>query len=92
MLIIITGLFYFKIDNFEPFTLQEKGGIFGTVKGASLIVNAYLGYDMITTLAQETIDPHVAVPRAIMATLTICTIIYMSIAISLTGTARLYLL
>ncbi len=91
VLIITTGFFYFNIDNFDPFFIEKGNGVLGTVKGSALIVKAYLGYDMITTLAQETIDPHIAIPRAILATLATCTIIYMLVAISLTGTAKLYL-
>jgi APA family basic amino acid/polyamine antiporter len=51
------ALTYMNVDNYIPFVLEEKGGWSGTIQGASVIYFAYLGFDFITCLAEETRNP-----------------------------------
>lgn len=63
--IIIAAFTYFDANNFEPFFLEEKGGILGTALGGALVFFAYLGFDFITTLAQEAKHPRRDMPLSI---------------------------
>ena len=88
--IAIMGFTYFDKDNFEPFILEEKGGWSGTIKGATIIFFAYLGFDFITTLAEEAKQPRRDLPRSILLTIVICAMLYTTIALSLSGMARIH--
>jgi|LauGreDrversion4_2_1035121.scaffolds.fasta_scaffold266213_1 APA family basic amino acid/polyamine antiporter len=57
LLISFMALTYMNVDNYIPFVLEEKGGWSGTIQGASVIYFAYLGFDFITCLAEETRNP-----------------------------------
>jgi amino acid transporter len=89
-LIAIMALTYFKAENFEPFLLEDKG-ISGTIEGATIVYFAYLGFDIITCLAEESKNPKKDMPKAIEWTMFICCVVYSLIAFSLTGMARLNL-
>ncbi|CDW73914.1 amino acid transporter [Stylonychia lemnae] len=89
VLIVIVGLTYFDINNFEPFIIEESGGILGTIQGGALTFLAYLGFDFITTLSQEAKNPKKDLPRSILLTVGICTFIYCIMSFSLAGVARL---
>ena len=88
-LIIAVGFNYFNPNNFDPFFLEEEGGIMGTIKGGALIFMAYLGFDFITTLSQEAKNPKTDLPKAIILCILICTSIYCFMSIVLTGITRL---
>lgn len=61
--------------------LMSGNGIHGILSGASVIFFAYIGFDEVITLAEETRDPHRTVPRALMLALTISTVLYVLVAI-----------
>ena len=79
---IIFGAFYVKPENWVPFFPAQPEGIF---MGAFLIFFAYIGFDAISTTAEETKNPQKDLPIAILGTLVICTILYVSVALVLTG-------
>ena len=79
---IIVGAFYVKPENWTPFFPADPSGI---VMGAFLIFFAYIGFDAISTTAEETENPQRDLPVAILGTLVICTILYVCVALVLTG-------
>lgn len=79
---IIVGSFYVKPENLTPFFPADPSGI---IMGAFLIFFAYIGFDAISTTAEETENPQRDLPIAILGTLVICTILYVSVALVLTG-------
>ena len=79
---IIVGAFYVKPENWTPFFPTDPTGI---IMGAFLIFFAYIGFDAISTTAEETENPQRDLPVAILGTLIICTILYVSVALVLTG-------
>ena len=79
---IIVGAFYVKPENWTPFFPSDPSGI---VMGAFLIFFAYIGFDAISTTAEETENPQRDLPVAILGTLIICTILYVCVALVLTG-------
>ena len=83
---IIVGSFYVKPENWVPFAPNGFEGVF---MGAFLIFFAYIGFDAISTTAEETENPQRDLPIAILGTLVICTILYVCVALVLTGTVPL---
>jgi len=83
---IIVGAKYVKPENWTPFM---PGGFEGVFMGAFLIFFAYIGFDAISTTAEETENPQRDLPIAILGTLVICTILYVCVALVLTGTVPL---
>lgn len=83
---IIVGSFYVKPENWTPFAPNGFEGIF---MGAFIIFFAYIGFDAISTTAEETENPQRDLPIAILGTLIICTILYVLVALVLTGTVPL---
>src|SRR5216117_949049 len=79
---IVVGAFYVKPANWHPFF---PGGFHGVWTGASLIFFAYIGFDAISTAAEECVDPGRDMPRGIIGSLVICTILYIAAALVLTG-------
>ena len=79
---IVVGSFYVKPDNWMPFA---PNGIEGIFSGAFIIFFAYIGFDAVSTAAEETKNPQRDLPIAIMGTLLICTILYVCAALVLTG-------
>ncbi len=79
---IIAGAFYVKPENWVPFAPNGFEGIF---MGAFLIFFAYIGFDAISTTAEETKNPQRDLPIGILGTLIICTILYVITALVLTG-------
>lgn len=74
--------FHFNIHNWHPFL---PFGVHGVIKGAAIIFFAYIGFDAVSTAAEEAIDPQRNMPIGIIASLTICTFIYMIVAGLLTA-------
>ena len=81
---IIIGSHYVKPENWTPF-LPVAHPIQGVLMGTFLIFFAYIGFDAISTTAEETEKPQRDLPIAILGTLIICTILYVSVALVLTG-------
>lgn len=81
-LFIGIGIFYFNPDNLHPFL---PFGPHGIVNGAGLIFFAFIGFDSVASAAEETVDPQRNLPIGILASLFICTIIYIIVAAVLVG-------
>ena len=76
------GAVYVKPANWHPFF---PGGVHGVWTGASLIFFAYIGFDAISTVAEECKNPARDLPRGILGSLVICTFLYVAAALTLTG-------
>jgi basic amino acid/polyamine antiporter, APA family len=83
--VIITGSFYVNPGNWNPFAPQ---GLAGILKGVSAVFFAYIGFDAISTTAEECKNPKRDLPKAIIYSLVICTILYVLIALVLTGMVK----
>jgi basic amino acid/polyamine antiporter, APA family len=81
-LVIVAGSFYVHPDNWSPFAPQ---GVAGVLKGVSAVFFAFIGFDAISTTAEECRNPSRDLPRAIFLSLGICTVLYVLIALVLTG-------
>lgn len=84
-LFIIIGAFFFHPENWKPFL---PFGVQGIVNGAGLIFFAYIGFDAVSTAADEAVHPQRDIPIGIIASLVVCTIIYIIFAATLTGMAH----
>ncbi len=81
-LIIVLGAYYVHPENWSPFT---PNGFSGVLKGVSAVFFAYIGFDAISTTAEECKDPQKDLPRGMIYSLIICTILYVLLALVLTG-------
>ena len=81
-LVIVLGAFYVDPGNWSPFTPTGIGGI---LKGVSAVFFAYIGFDAISTTAEECKDPQRDLPKGMIYSLIICTILYVLLALVLTG-------
>ncbi len=81
-LVIVLGAYYVHPQNWTPFT---PNGFSGILKGVSAVFFAYIGFDAISTTAEECKDPQKDLPRGMIYSLIICTILYVLLALVLTG-------
>jgi basic amino acid/polyamine antiporter, APA family len=79
---IAVGAFYIAPAHWTPFA---PNGLRGILSGASLIFFAYIGFDAVSTTAEEAHNPQRDIPRAMIATLGICTVLYAAVTLVLTG-------
>jgi basic amino acid/polyamine antiporter, APA family len=82
LMVILLGAFYIHPTNWSPFA---PNGFSGVMKGVSAVFFAYIGFDALSTTAEECKDPHRDLPRAMIYSLVICTVLYVSLALVLTG-------
>ena len=82
LLVIAVGVFYVDTNNWNPFAPNGVGGV---LKGVSAVFFAYIGFDAISTTAEECKNPQRDLPRGMMWAIIICTILYIVIALVLTG-------
>jgi APA family basic amino acid/polyamine antiporter len=91
-LFIIFGLGYINRENWEPFVPAATGpghfGWDGILRGAGVIFFAYIGFDAVSTAAQETKNPQRDMPIGILGSLAICTVLYIAVALVLTGIVK----
>ena len=80
--VIVFGAYYVNTDNWQPFT---PTGFSGIMKGVSAVFFAYIGFDAISTTAEECKNPQTDLPRGMIYSLIICTVIYVALALVLTG-------
>jgi basic amino acid/polyamine antiporter, APA family len=83
-LFIAIGVTAFTSDNFSPFFVEDEG-IDGTVTAATLIFFAYIGFDAVSTSGEEVKEPARDLPRAIIGSLAIATLLYILVAVVATG-------
>jgi len=81
-LVIAVGVFYIRPANWSPFAPMGWSGV---MKGAAVIFFAYIGFDAVSTAAEEVIDPKRDLPIGILASLFVCTALYILVAAVLTG-------
>ena len=79
---VAVGAFYVKPENWTPFA---PNGFAGVSSAAAIIFFAYIGFDAVSTAAEETKNPQRDMPIGMIASLVICTIIYIVVALVLTG-------
>ncbi len=82
LLVISVGAFYIKPENWTPFA---PNGVKGVLSGVAAVFFAFIGFDSISTTAEECKDPQRDMPKAMIYTLMICTVLYVLITLVLTG-------
>ncbi|MFM8995242.1 MAG: amino acid permease, partial [Bacteroidota bacterium] len=82
VLVIAVGVAYIDTKNYEPFMPE---GFQGVMKGVSALFFTYIGFDAVSTLAEESKNPQRDLPRGMFYSLLICTILYIFITLVLTG-------
>lgn len=82
LLVIILGAFFVKTVNWHPFLPHGLGGVMG---GVAAVFFAYIGFDALSTTAEECKDPYKTLPRGMIYSLIICTVLYVALALVITG-------
>ena len=82
LLVIILGGFYVNTANWSPFLPNGFGGM---MTGVAAVFFAYIGFDALSTTAEECKDPYKTLPRGMIYSLLICTVLYVVLALVLTG-------
>jgi basic amino acid/polyamine antiporter, APA family len=82
---LVLGAMYIRPENWVPFA---PNGIKGISSAAAIIFFAYIGFDAVSTAAEETRNPQRDMPIGIIASLVICTVLYIAVAVVLTGMAK----
>ncbi len=89
LLFIGFGISHINTVNWTPFipapTSDGHFGWWGIVTGAAVVFFAYIGFDAVSTTSQEALNPKRDVPRGILFSLLICTILYIAVSLVLTG-------
>ena len=90
LLFIVFGISYVDFGNWEPYIPQNTGtfgefGWSGIFRGAGVVFFAYLGFDALSTAAQEARNPQRDMPRGILISLAICAVLYVCVTAVLTG-------
>ncbi|GAB6966084.1 amino acid permease [Komagataeibacter kakiaceti JCM 25156] len=88
--VIGCGLPYIRVENYTPFIPPNTGtfgqyGVSGILRAAGTVFFAYLGFDAVSTVAQETRNPGRDMPIGLMGSLAICTAVYIAFSFVLTG-------
>jgi basic amino acid/polyamine antiporter, APA family len=90
LLFIAFGAAYVNAENWTPFIPEPTGergefGMSGILMGAGVVFFAYIGFDAVSVAAQEAKNPQKDMPTGILASLLICTVLYIVVALVLTG-------
>ena len=89
LLFIGFGAAYVNAENWTPFVPANEGdGVYGwsgIVRGAAVVFFAYIGFDAVSTAAQEAKNPQRDMPIGILASLALCTLLYIIVSLVLTG-------
>jgi APA family basic amino acid/polyamine antiporter len=90
LMFIIIGALYVNRGNWHPFLPVNEGtfgqfGLSGVLRGAGIIFFAYIGFDAVSTAAQEARNPERDMPIGILGSLAICTVLYIAVVLVLTG-------
>ncbi len=93
LVFIFVGIKFVRPENLQPLIPANEGsfgkfGISGIIRAAAIVFFAYIGFDAVSTAAQETKDPKKAMPIGIMGSLIICTILYIVFAYVMVGVAH----
>jgi basic amino acid/polyamine antiporter, APA family len=92
VLLIVIGARYVHPENWRPFIPRNTGGFgqfgwSGVARAAGTLFFAYIGFDGVSTLAEEARNPQRTVPWSLFASLLICTVLYVSVSVVVTGLA-----
>jgi amino acid transporter len=82
VLVIVVGFFYIDINNWTPFMPNGFSGVMG---GVSAVFFAYIGFDAVSTLAEESKNPQRDLPKGMIYSLLICTVVFIVLALVITG-------
>ncbi|HLK41053.1 MAG TPA: amino acid permease [Polyangiaceae bacterium] len=90
LLFLAVGVRFVSASNWTPFVPPNGGefgrfGVSGVLRGAGLIFFAYIGFDAVSTAAQEAKNPQRDMPVGIIGSLAVCTVLYMLVSGTLTG-------
>ena len=90
LLVVVVGLGYITAANYKPFVPPNTGewgtlGPSGILRGAGLVFFAYIGFDAVSTAAQEARNPQKDMPIGILGSLFICTLLYVIVSAILVG-------
>jgi basic amino acid/polyamine antiporter, APA family len=90
VLFVAVGIFYVNPENWHPFIPEPTGvsgqyGWDGILRGAGIVFFAYVGFEAVSTAAQEARNPKKDVPIGILGSLLVCTVLYMLVSLVLTG-------
>lgn len=93
LLVIGFGVKYINAANWTPFMPANTGtfgqfGLSGIVRGAAVVFFAYIGFDAVSTAAQEAKNPQKDLPIGILGSLAVCTVLYIAMALVMTGMAH----
>ncbi|QJB37504.1 amino acid permease [Chitinophaga oryzae] len=87
LFVIVLGFFYVNPSNWSPFM---PNGFSGVLKGVSAVFFAYIGFDAVSTTAEECANPQRDLPKGMIYSLIICTVLYVLISFVLTGMVPFY--
>lgn len=82
LLVIVAAAGFISADHFDPFIPNGWPGVF---QGTSAVFFAYIGFDAISTTSEESLNPKRDMPRAMIYSLLICTVLYIALTLVLTG-------
>jgi APA family basic amino acid/polyamine antiporter len=82
LLFVMAGSYFVRPQNWHPFAPMGWSGI---LTGGSIIFFTYIGFDSVSTAAEEARNPQRDLPIGIIATLVVCTVLYIAVAVVLTG-------
>ncbi len=93
IMFIALGWKFINPVNHVPFVPENTGvfgdfGFSGIIKGAGIVFFAFIGFDAVSTAAQEAKDPQKGMPIGILGSLVVCTILYIAFSYTLTGIAN----
>lgn len=93
IIFIVIGMNYIRPENLTPLIPPNEGefgrfGWTGVIRAAAVVFFAYIGFDAVSTAAQETKNPKKAMPIGILGSLAICTVLYILFAYVMTGVAH----
>lgn len=93
LIFIFVGFQYLRPANHQPFIPENKGefgafGFSGIIRAAAVVFFAYIGFDAVSTAAQETKNPKKSMPLGILGSLLICTVLYILFAYVMTGVVK----
>ena len=93
LVFVILGWQFIRTENYIPYIPENTGalgeyGLSGILRGAAIVFFAFLGFDAVSTAAQETRNPRRNMPIGILMSLLVCTILYILFAHVMTGVAH----
>ena len=96
-LFLFFGVHYINMENWTPFIPDNEGtfgkyGWSGILRGAGVVFFAYIGFDAVSTTAQEAKNPQKDMPFGILGSLLVCTVLYISVSLVMTGIVKYTLL